>query len=117
MEDKIYLYHADMCKVFSHPKRLELINMLRDGEMSVNDLSQRLHMEGSNLSQHLAMMRERRILVTRKEGNAVYYRIANPRLLTIFDMMRELLFERIRQDAELIGAEPIRLARKPEPKR
>ncbi|MDO8472481.1 MAG: metalloregulator ArsR/SmtB family transcription factor [Dehalococcoidia bacterium] len=102
MEDRIYLYHADMCKVFSHPKRLELINVLREGEMSVNDLSKRLCMEGSNLSQHLAMMRERRILVTRKEGNAVYYRIANPRLLTIFDMMRQMLFEQIESDAELV---------------
>lgn len=103
MEDRIYLYHADMCKVFSHPKRLELINVLRDGEMSVNDLSDRLRMEGSNLSQHLAMMRERRILLTRKEGNVVYYRIATPRLLAIFDMMREMLFEQIREDAALIG--------------
>ncbi len=104
MEDRLYNYHADMCKVFSHPKRLELINVLRDGEMSVNDLSEKLRMEGSNLSQHLAMMRERHILVTRKEGNVVYYRIANPRLLTIFDMMREMLFEQIESDAELVHA-------------
>ncbi len=104
MEDRLYNYHADMCKVFSHPKRLELINVLRNGEMSVNDLSERLCMEGSNLSQHLAMMRERRILVTRKEGNVVYYRIANHRLLTIFDMMREMLFEQIESDAELVQA-------------
>ncbi|MBI2957736.1 MAG: winged helix-turn-helix transcriptional regulator [Chloroflexi bacterium] len=93
-----------MCKIFSHPKRLELINVLRDGEMSVNDLSERLRMEGSNLSQHLAMMRERHILVTRKEANVVYYRIANSRLLTIFDMMRVMLFEQIESDAELVHA-------------
>lgn len=103
MDDQIYSYHADMCKVFSHPKRLEIINVLRDREMSVGELSRRLELAIGNLSQHLAMMRERRILVTRKEGNVVYYRIANPRLLEAFDLLREILFEQIRQDAALIN--------------
>ena len=102
MEDQIYSYHAEMCKVFSHPKRLELIDLLREKEMSVGELSQRLGLAAANLSQHLAMMRERRVLVTRKEGNVVYYRIANPKLLQAFDMLREILFEQIRQDAALI---------------
>ena len=102
MEDQIYSYHAEMCKVFSHPKRLQLIDILRDKEMSVTDLSQRLGLASANLSQHLAMMKERHILVSRKEGNVVYYRVANPRLLEAFDLLREILFEQIRQDAALI---------------
>ncbi len=102
MEEQLYAYHAEMCKVFSHPKRLELISVLRDREMSVGNLSERLGLSSANLSQHLAMMKERRILVARKEGNVVYYRIANPRLLEAFDLLREILFEQIRQDAALI---------------
>ncbi|HLC29566.1 MAG TPA: metalloregulator ArsR/SmtB family transcription factor [Dehalococcoidia bacterium] len=102
MDDQVYAYHAEMCQVFSHAKRLELIDMLRGGEMSVGDLSRRMGMALANLSQHLAMMRERRILLSRKEGNLVYYRIANPKLLQAFDMLREILFEQIRQDAALI---------------
>ena len=103
MEDRIYKYHAEMCKVFSHPKRLELINVLRDKEMSAGELCQVLGLAPANLSQHLAMMRERRILVSKKEGNAVYYRVANPRLLEAFDLLREILFEQIRGDAALIA--------------
>jgi len=102
MEDQIYVYHADMCKVFSHPKRLEVINVLRDGEMTVTELTQKLGLTIGNLSQHLAMMKERRILLSRKEGNMVYYRIANSKLIPCFDMMREMLFDQIRQDAALI---------------
>lgn len=102
MEDRIYSYHAEMCKVFSHPKRLELINVLRDREISVGELCQRVKVAPANLSQHLAMMRERHILVSRKEGNVVYYRIANSKLIQAFDMLREILFEQIRQDAILI---------------
>ncbi len=102
MEDQIYAYHAEMCKVFSHPKRLELINLLRDKEMSAGELGERLGLTPANMSQHLTMMRERHILISRKEGNVVYYRIANPRLLEAFDLLREILFEQIRQDAALI---------------
>ncbi len=102
MEDQIYAYHAEMCQVFSHPKRLEVINVLRDGEMTVTELSQKVGMTVGNLSQHLSMMKDRHILLSRKEGNQVHYRIANPRLLRCFDMMREMLFEQIRKDAALI---------------
>lgn len=102
MEDQLYIYHAEMCKVFSHPKRLELINTLRDKERSAGELRERLGLTKANLSQHLAMMKERHLLVSRKEGNVVYYRIANPRLLEAFDLLREILFEQIRQDAALI---------------
>ena len=102
MDDQIYQYHAEMCQVFSHSKRLEVINVLRDGEMTVTELAQRLGLTVGNLSQHLSMMKERHILLSRKEGNMVYYRIMNPKLIRCFDMMREMLFEQIRQDAALI---------------
>src|SRR3990172_2057784 len=101
MEGKLYAYHAEMWKVFSHPKRLELIELLREGEFSVGALSQKLELSPANLSQHLAMMRERRILACRKEGNSVYYRIANPKLLQAFDLLRQILVEQIGQDAAL----------------
>ncbi|MBI2979717.1 MAG: winged helix-turn-helix transcriptional regulator [Chloroflexi bacterium] len=102
MEDQLYSYHAEMCKVLSHPKRLELINTLRDKEMGAGELGERLRLSPANLSQHLTMMKERHILTSRKEGNAAYYRIADSRLLEAFDLLREILFEQIRQDAALI---------------
>ena len=104
MEDQIYQYHAEMCQVFSHPKRLEVINVLRDGEMTVTELSQKLGLTIGNLSQHLSMMKERHILQSRKEGNMVYYRILNPKLIRCFDIMREMIFDQIKQDAALIEA-------------
>ncbi len=102
MEDQLYAYHAEMCKVLSHAKRLELIDILRDKEMSAGDLVERLGLAPANMSQHLTMMRERHILTSRKEGNVVYYRITNPHLIEVFDLLREILFEQIRQDAALI---------------
>lgn len=105
MEDQIYAYHAEMCKIFSHPKRLELINLLRDREMSVGEIGNNLRLLPANLSQHLTMMKERHLLISRREGSTVYYRIANPRLIEAFDLLREILFEHIRRDAALIQNE------------
>lgn len=102
IHQQIYAHHAEMCKVLSHPKRLELIDVLRNGEMSAGELGQRLGLPSANLSQHLTMMRERRVLTSRKEGNVVYYRLTNPRMLEAYDILREILFEQIRQDAALI---------------
>ena len=103
MDEQIYEYHAEMCQVFSHPKRLEVINVLRDGEMTVTELAEKLGMTVGNLSQHLSLMKNRHILLSRKESNMVYYRILNPKLIRCFDMMREMLFEQIRQDAALLN--------------
>lgn len=70
--------------------------------MSAGEIGERLKLAPANLSQHLSMMKERHILTSRKVGNVVYYRITNPKLLQALDVLREILFEQIRQDAMLI---------------
>src|SRR3972149_9778319 len=92
-EKLIYSYHAELCKVFSHPTRLQIINILRGDEKTVSDMASRLGVSIGNLSQHLSMMRERRILKARKVGNRVYYGVANPKMLKAFDLLREILLE------------------------
>ncbi len=56
----------------------------------------------ANLPQHRSMTKERRILVSQKEGNAVCYRVSNPRLLEVFEILREVLLEQLRRDAALV---------------
>ena len=102
MEQELYKVHADMCKVFSHPTRLAILNTLREEEMSVSGLAERLNVSVGNLSQHLNMMRQRRVLASRKDGNNVYYRLANPKMLKAFDLIREILFEQMQRDSVLV---------------
>ncbi|MBI3662374.1 MAG: winged helix-turn-helix transcriptional regulator [Acidobacteria bacterium] len=101
---ELYRCHADMCKVLSHPTRLEILNHLREEEVSVSDLAERLEIAIGNLSQHLNMMKQRRVLISRKEKNSVYYRLANPKLLKAFDLIRETLLEQMQREASLLGA-------------
>lgn len=102
IEHELYRCHADMCKVFSHPTRLEILNTLREREMSVSDLVGRLGVAMGNLSQHLNMMKQRRVLVSRKDGNNVYYRLANPKMLKAFDLIRQTLLEQMQRESVLI---------------
>lgn len=102
IEHELYRCHADMCKVFSHPTRLEILNVLREEEISVTQLAGRLKVGIGNLSQHLNMMKQRRVLVSRKEGNNVYYRLANPKMLKAFDLIREILFEQMQRESILV---------------
>ncbi|HEV2175841.1 MAG TPA: metalloregulator ArsR/SmtB family transcription factor [Terriglobia bacterium] len=102
LERQLYKWHADMCKVFSHPTRLEILNVLRGQEMPVSELAQRLGVAIGNLSQHLNMMKQRRVLASRKEANNVYYRLANPKVLRAFDLMREILLEQMGRESVVV---------------
>lgn len=99
---EVYARHAEMCKVFSHPLRLQILNTLREREMSVSDMADQLGVAVGNLSQHLNMMKHRRMLGTRKDGNAVYYRLANPKILDAFDLIREILFEQMQREGTIV---------------
>ncbi len=103
---QLFERHAAVCQVFSHRLRLELLDVLRDGECTVGELAERVGAGTSNVSQHLALMRERGALVTRRDGSSVHYRVADPRILVAFDLMRELLLDQIRAQGALAAATP-----------
>ena len=111
-DQELYLRHAEMCKVLSNPIRLEVINTLREGEMSVTELSKQLSTALGNLSQHLVMMRRRGMLVSRKEGNLVYYRLVNPKMLKAFDILREVLFEQLEREGDLVRGHSARTGKR-----
>lgn len=101
MEKKIYEMHAEICKVFTSPKRLEIINLLRDGEKTVNELAEKAGVPQANISQHLTVLRQNNVVTTRREGVNVYYKIANPKILQACDLMREVLLEKLAENETL----------------
>jgi len=101
VEKALYRRHADFCKVLSHPTRLQIIDILHDREMTVTDLASRLGIAVGNLSQHLSLMKQRGVLVSRKAGNSVIYGLANPKMTRACGLIREILLEQIKQDSAL----------------
>lgn len=101
IEKKIYQLHSELCKSLSHPKRLEILNNLRDGEKSVSELLSVVASSKANLSQHLAILREKRIIGSRREGVNIFYRLANPKMIKACDIIREVLFEELVEDSRM----------------
>ena len=97
MNKELYQLHAEMCKVFSSPTRLEILNLLRDGELTVSELTDKTKLSQSNVSQHLSIMKNRGILVSKRNGLNIYYALSNPKITKAFDIIREILIERLRQ--------------------
>jgi len=77
-------------KAMSHPLRLKILCTLGDQELSVQDIVERVGTSQSNISQHLAILRDKNILASRKDANRVYYRVGDSRTLQLIGMMREV---------------------------
>jgi ArsR family transcriptional regulator len=81
-------------KAMSHPLRLKILCTLGDQEISVQDIVARVGTSQSNISQHLAILRDKGILASRKDANRVYYRVGDGRTLRLIGMMREVFCTR-----------------------
>jgi DNA-binding transcriptional ArsR family regulator len=72
---------AAVAKALADPKRLCVLQSLAERELSVRELSEYVGCHVPNMSQHLAVLRNSGLVLTRRDGNAIYYRIADPRIL------------------------------------
>ena len=83
-------FTAEFFKALSHPLRVRILDGLRGGEVGVNDLSNRLNVEQSTLSQQLAILRKSNIVLGRKEAQNVYYSVRDPAILRLLDEARQI---------------------------
>ena len=102
LEDRVCGLHAEICATLANPKRLKIINTLRGKEFSAGELLSILKVPKANLSQQMAILKQKGVVLARREGNSVYYRLARPKILKAFDIMRELLFEVLADQQRLL---------------
>ena len=101
MPDKISEMHAEICRTLGSGARIEILNALRDREKTVSEITKVLGVRQANVSQHLAVLRQRRVVATRKEGTSVYYKVSNPKIIQACELMRQVLLEQLRESEEL----------------
>lgn len=82
-------FKAGIFKVLAHPTRIHVIETLREGELSVGAILEQVKVEPANLSQHLSVLRQSHLVVTRKDGNQVLYSLRDPLLVDVLDAMRK----------------------------
>jgi len=101
---RIYELHAELCKTLSNPIRLEILSLLGDGEKSVSELASLMSVRQATISQHLAVLRQRGVVSTRKDGANVFYKIVNPKIIEACGIIREVLFEQMAEMGKLSKA-------------
>lgn len=90
MPQQLANFKSEFFKALAHPIRIRILDCLRDGEKGVNELSEILKIEPANVSQQLAILRMRNIVVGRKAGSNVYYSVSDPTVFRLLDVAREI---------------------------
>jgi ArsR family transcriptional regulator len=103
VQDTLRRYKASIFQALSHPTRVAILELLRDREFSARAIQEKLGIEQANLSQHLAILRSRQIVVNRKDGNQVFYSIRNPVLVQVLDLMRDYFHSNLADAIQMLG--------------
>lgn len=99
--DELFERHAEFCKMFSNPKRLRILHLLKDGEYSVSEISDETGIAQPTVSQHLRKMRDQGVVTKREAGLNNYYDIADERIVDGMNVMREVLLDQLADDAAI----------------
>ena len=103
VQDLLRTYKASLFQALSHPTRIAIVEVLREGALSAGTIQDRLGIEQANLSQHLAILRSRQIVVNRKEGNQVFYWLKSPVLLEVLDIMRQYFHAHLTEAVQMLS--------------
>ncbi|MEK9176034.1 MAG: metalloregulator ArsR/SmtB family transcription factor [Patescibacteria group bacterium] len=91
---KLFQLHTKLLKALANPKRLEIIQLIREQELPVTEIQDMLDLPQGNLSQHLQVLRAAGIVKTRRSGKQIYYSISHKNFIKASDLFREVLIER-----------------------
>lgn len=110
MKQSLQRFKADFFKVLAHPARIRILELLGSGEKSVGELQREMASEGSTVSQQLAILRMKNMVVTRKVGNVIYYRLQDPLVIDLLDVARRIFDNYVLELRSMIDQPPAEAA-------
>jgi len=99
--NNIFVLHANICKTLANPRRLEIIDALRNDELTATQLVQKLHISKANLSQHMSILIQKGVVLSRRESINVFYKLPDERITKACDMMREVLIKNLEENSRI----------------
>jgi len=102
-----YELEAEIAKALSHPVRLCILELLRDGEQCVCHITAALGLRQPYVSQQLAVLRAADLVTIRKEGLNIYYRVRDERVFDLMDALRELIRQRVEREGRVFTLAPV----------
>ncbi len=102
MSEAKYAASADLYKAIAHPARLQILDLLRPGELCVCEIYPVLNMEQSNTSRHLSVLKKAGLVQSRKDGLRVLYRVTDPLIFEMLDLAADMIRAIWQEKAELL---------------
>ncbi|MBP9820058.1 metalloregulator ArsR/SmtB family transcription factor [Candidatus Woesebacteria bacterium] len=93
MYTRIFELQAELLKALAHPRRLEIVQLLRDQQLNVTDIYEMLDLPQANISQHLMILRDAGVVVTQRDGKQIFYSLAHPKIIEASDALRDVLID------------------------
>jgi ArsR family transcriptional regulator len=100
--EKIFEIQAELCRAMGNPLRMEIVHLLRNGPLNVNEITSAVEQHQATVSRNLTILRNAGIVLTQRDGNNILYRVANPKLVDVCNLMREVLIEQIGEHSKLL---------------
>jgi len=100
--NNIFVLHANICKTLANPKRLEIISLLGDGELTATQLTKKINISKANLSQHMSLLSEKGVVISRREGTNVFYKLSDDRITKACELMRQVLIKNLEQNKNIL---------------
>jgi DNA-binding transcriptional ArsR family regulator/YHS domain-containing protein len=103
MYERLFQLQEETLKILANQKRLEIVQLLQNKELTVTEMVDMLGMAQANISQHLSLLRQVRIVTTRKDGLRVYYRLSDKRIIAVIRELRAFLKSQFAREPEIAG--------------
>ena len=104
MEELAYKIKADFLKVLSHPVRLQIIELLKNGEKNVGTITKTIGIPQSSLSRHLLFLREGGILKSKQQGTVIYYSIEDHDIFRVLRPIAEMLRKKLKKTEVVLSS-------------
>jgi ArsR family transcriptional regulator len=102
MSQELRQFKAEIFQALGHPTRIAIVELLCKGEMAAGKLMEKLGLEQANASQHLAVLRAKQIVVSRKEGNQVFYSLRDPALIEVLSILKRYFHSQLSQTVSML---------------
>lgn len=88
---------SDFFTIFTNPKRIQILQLLRDGELTVSEIAEKTGLSQPTVSQHLKILRDKHIVTVKRIGNKCYYTVEDGRIYQVCDLIKGIIFKRIEE--------------------
>jgi DNA-binding transcriptional ArsR family regulator len=103
VQDSLRRFKADIFQALAHPTRIAILEFLREGELSAGALIEKLGMEQATVSQHLAVLRSKQLVSSRKAKNQVFYSVRDPVIIEVLNLMRTYFQANLKEALEMLN--------------